>query len=121
MARDIIHFSHANGFPARSYDKLLGDLSRDFAIGWIDMLGHDPRYPVTDGWPYLVEQLIDHVARHYREPVIAVGHSLGGFLSFLAAVQEPRLFKALVVIDAPVVGYFKSKALQVSKRIGMID
>ena len=121
MLRQAIHFSHANGFPAACYQKLFGYLRQDFEVGYVDAIGHDPAYPVTDGWPHLVRQLIDCVSARYPGPVIGVGHSLGGFLSFLAAIQRPELFSAIVVMDAPVVGYFKSKALEISKRIGMVD
>ncbi len=121
MPKDIIHFSHANGFPAPCYAQLLRDLREDYEVGYIDMLGHDARYPVTDGWAHLIAQVVDYVAATYRRPVVAVGHSLGGFLSFLAAVTRPELFRAVVVMDAPVLGYFKSKGLEVAKRIGMAD
>ena len=45
----------------------------------------DPRYPPTEGWPYLVNQLLDSI----DEPVYGVGHSLGGYLNFLAAARRP--------------------------------
>lgn len=119
--RPLIHFAHANGFPADSYRKFFGYLAPRYRVGAIALLGHDPRYPVTDGWPQLTEQLIDHLRANYREPVIGVGHSLGGFLTFLAAIARPELFRAIVLLDAPVLGYFKSKALAMSKSIGMVD
>ncbi len=119
--RPPLHFAHANGFPAGSYRKLFAYLESHFAVGAIELIGHDPRYPVTDGWPHLTEQLIDHLWSSYREPVIGVGHSLGGFLTFLAAIARPELFRAIVLMDSPVLGYFKSKALAVSKSIGMVD
>jgi len=119
--RPILHFAHANGFPAGTYRKFLTALTLRYEVGAIDLIGHDPSYPVTDGWPHLVEQLIDHLRASYRTPVIGVGHSLGGFLTFMAAVAEPQLFRAIVLLDSPVLGYFKSKALAMSKSIGMVD
>ena len=62
MSRDILHFSHANGFPAACYRKFFSYLEPDFRISSINCIGHDPGYPVTDGWPHLVAQLIDHLA-----------------------------------------------------------
>ncbi|MGH8747433.1 MAG: alpha/beta fold hydrolase, partial [Burkholderiales bacterium] len=80
-------------------------LGRRYRIGWIEAIGMDPCYPVTEGWPHLVEQLIDTLEREYRgAPVLGVGHSLGGYLSFLAAVRRPELFRAIVLLDAPVIG-----------------
>src|SRR5487761_2659008 len=91
MSRDILHFSHANGFPAACYRKFFGSLEPDFRISAIDCIGHDPAYPVTDGWPHLVAQLIDHVSTHCRVPVVGVGHSLRGYLKGTAFGMLKRL------------------------------
>ena len=121
MSRDILHFSHANGFPAACYRKFFGYLEPDFRISSINCIGHDPAYPVTDGWPHLVAQLIDHVSTHFRAPVVGMGHSLGGYLTFMAAVQRPDLFKCIILLDAPIIGYFKGTAFGMLKRLGLVD
>lgn len=76
--RDILHFSHANGFPAPVYRKLFAALNDRYTIGYLDMIGHDPRFPVTDSWPHLVEETLHTLDTRYGQPVIGVGHSLGG-------------------------------------------
>ena len=119
--RDKLHFSHGNGFPAECYRKMLGFLTERFDIGYINTIGHDPHYPVTDNWPHLVEELIDHIGTRYRKPVIGVGHSLGGYLTFMAALQRPELFKAIVLLDAPLLSDFKSRGLEMTKWIGIVD
>lgn len=58
---------------------------------------------------------------HRGEPVFGVGHSLGGYLTFLAAAQRPELFRAIVMIDAPVIGAVKGRLLGATKRIGIVD
>jgi pimeloyl-ACP methyl ester carboxylesterase len=121
MSRGILHFSHANGFPAASYHKFFGYLESDFRIGSINCIGHDPAYPVTDGWPHLVAQLIDYLGAHYRSPVVGMGHSLGGYLTFMAAVQRPELFKCIILLDAPIIGHFKGTAFGMLKRLGLVD
>ena len=65
----------------------------------------DPRYPPTEGWPHLVDQWIDSI----HEPVYGVGHSLGGYLNYLAAVRRPELFRAIVLLDAPIIGPFRGR------------
>lgn len=56
----MIVFSHANSFPAATYRVLFKSLrARGFGVKVIDKFGHDPRYPVSDNWPHLVEQLAD--------------------------------------------------------------
>jgi pimeloyl-ACP methyl ester carboxylesterase len=117
-----IQFSHANGFPASCYAQVLGPLSRSYRIGAVEAIGTDPRYPATEGWPLLVAQLIAAVEReHGGEPVFGVGHSLGAYLTFLAAAQRPELFRAIVMIDAPVIGAIKGRLLGATKTIGIVD
>jgi pimeloyl-ACP methyl ester carboxylesterase len=100
---------------------MLDELANAFEIGYVERIGHDPRYPVTDGWPHLVDQLIDTVASRYQRPVIGVGHSLGGYITALAAALRPELFDAVILLDAPILAPFQGSAVQLTKRIGLID
>ncbi|HUJ86266.1 MAG TPA: alpha/beta hydrolase [Burkholderiales bacterium] len=101
---------------------MFGALGERYRIGWIEAIGMDARYPVTEGWPRLVEQLIDTLEREYGgAPVLGVGHSLGGYLSLLAALRRPELFRAIVLLDAPVIGGLRGRMLGASKRLGIVD
>ncbi|MDA1117594.1 MAG: alpha/beta hydrolase [Proteobacteria bacterium] len=101
---------------------MLAPLRRDYRVGFIEAIGTDPCYPPTEGWPHLVEQLIDTLEREYGgEPVFGVGHSLGAYLNFMAAARRPELFRAIVMLDAPVIGAFKGRALGAVKRLGIVD
>ena len=77
-----IVFSHGNSFPSGTYSALFEHLrTRGFEVSAVDRFGHDPRFPVTDNWPHLVEQLAEFAAERVRTsggPVYLVGHSLGG-------------------------------------------
>lgn len=119
--KDILHFSHANGFPAGSYTTLLSYLADDFDIGTIDRLGHHKNYPVTNNWSFLAQELIDYFERTYSQPVYAVGHSLGGVLSMMVAAQRPDLVKGLIMLDSPFLTRFESHGLQWVKRLGLVD
>ena len=121
MTRPIIQFSHANGFPAPCYSKLFGFLESDFRIGYLERIGHDARFPVSDGWDHLVDEVIADIESRWSEPVVGVGHSLGGYLSALAAVRRPELFRAVILLDAPILGQFTGSAVQFIKHIGLID
>jgi pimeloyl-ACP methyl ester carboxylesterase len=50
-----------------------------------------------------------------------VGHSLGGYLNYLAAVRRPELFRAIVLLDAPIIGPFRGSMLGATKRLGIVD
>lgn len=121
MIKPILHFSHANGFPASCYHKLFSYLQADYTVNYIETLAHNPRYPVTDSWSCLVDELIVYLQQNYQQPVIGVGHSLGGVLTFLAAIREPQLFSAIVLLDTPILNYSRSLVLWLAKRFGFVD
>jgi len=96
---------------------MLAPLASRFNVSWMEAIGTDPRFPVTEGWPHLVDQLIASI----KEPVYGVGHSLGGYLNYLAAVRRPELFRAIVLLDAPIIGAFRGGMLGATKRLGIVD
>lgn len=117
-----IVFSHGNGFPAGSYRQLMA-VWRE--AGWrveaLAQYGHDPRYPVTSNWTRLRDQLVDFVeGLRPAEPVVLVGHSLGGFLSLKAAMRRPDLVGALVLLDSPVLAGWRARSVQVAKATRLI-
>jgi pimeloyl-ACP methyl ester carboxylesterase len=117
-----IVFSHANGFPAHTY-RLLFEAWR--AAGWrveaIDALGHDADHPVTSNWPHVREQLVAFAAGLEAGPVHYVGHSLGGFLSLMAACARPALAAGVVLLDSPLIGGWRAHSLHVMKLTGVIS
>ena len=121
MKKAVLQFSHGNSYPASCYRQLLTPLEKKFKINAVEMFGHNKKYPVTDGWTYLVEELIDSIETFTDEPVYGVGHSLGGILTFIAAVKRPDLFKAVVMLDSPIYSRLKSMLLKWSKQLDLID
>lgn len=121
MSKPQIHFCHGNSFPAGSYRQMLSLLEPHYQIGAIEMHGHDPRYPVTQDWPMLVQELIDTLQARYQEPVILLGHSLGGLLSLMATYQRPDLVRCVLMIDSPVVTGWRSAFLKVFSALGLLE
>lgn len=119
--RELIHFAHGNGFPSPCYKQLLDCLAQRYDYCHIDRIGHDPLYPVEENWQKLVEQVLMSIKTQANQPVIAVGHSLGGVLSLLAAIEEPELFKAVIMLDSPLIGPVKSNMVRLAKALGVID
>ena len=100
---------------------------RGFQIKAIEKFGHDPRYPVTSNWPHLVQQLADFASAEVEKsglPAYLVGHSLGGFLSLMCAARHPELggqkVAGVLMIDSPVLGGWRAKALSVAKRAKLV-
>jgi pimeloyl-ACP methyl ester carboxylesterase len=117
-----IVFAHANGFPAATYGALFAAWRR---AGWRvlahDRFGHDPAYAVTSNWPHLRDELLAFVHREAGgKPVVLAGHSMGGYLSLLAASREPALARAVVLLDAPIVSGWRSHGFRMLKATGLI-
>ena len=122
----LIVFSHGNSFPASTYRVMLDSLrARGFTVHAIEKYGHDPRYPVTDNWPHLVQQLADFAAQQKAadkgQAPILVGHSLGGILSLMCAARHPELARAVVMLDSPVLGGWRAGAVRVVKRTALMQ
>ncbi len=110
-------FSHANGYPAGTY-RVLFEAWRQAGLRVIapDKFGHDPAFPVSSNWPRLRDQLIAFIDQQAPgEKVHLVGHSLGGYLSLLAACRRPDLAQSLVLIDSPIVAGWRAHSVQVMK------
>lgn len=117
----MIHFAHGNGFPSLCYTQLLNALADDHECIYIDKIGHNNAYPINDNWQKLVDELLMSITLQAKEPVVAVGHSLGGCLSFLAACEAPELFKSVIMLDSPMLGLVKSLLIRTFKILGAID
>ncbi len=115
-------FSHANGFPAGTY-RVLFEAWRaaGHRVEAVERFGHDPHYPISNNWPRLRDQLVDFMATHGAgSPVHLVGHSLGGYLSLLAASRAPAQVRSVVLIDSPVVSGWRAHSLRVAKLTGLM-
>lgn len=97
--------------------------ARGLTVQAVDQFGHDPRYPVTSNWPHLVQQLLDFahpLVEQAGEPLFFVGHSLGGFLSLMAAAKAPELARGVLLLDAPILGGWRANLVDVAKRTQLV-
>lgn len=120
----MIVFSHANSFPASTYQVLFKSLrGRGFSVRALEKFGHDPRYPVSNNWPHLVQQLCaftQEQAQALGQPVWLVGHSLGGYLSLMAALRLPQIARGVVLLDSPLLGGWKAGMVGLVKRTALV-
>lgn len=95
-----LHFLHANGYPPDCYKPLLELLKTEYHVFgmllrplWEDSIPEHLRswYPLSDE--------LRHFLSSQPDPVIGVGHSIGAVVTLRAALRDPSLFKALVLID----------------------
>jgi pimeloyl-ACP methyl ester carboxylesterase len=100
---------------------MLHALEDVFAVRTLPVMGTDPRYPVTDNWPHLVEQVADSIREQCDGPVIGVGHSMGGLCTFMAAHKYPELFRGVVIMDPPVINGWGALSFGLMKKLGLSD
>jgi pimeloyl-ACP methyl ester carboxylesterase len=115
-----VFFAHANGFPSATYATLFAALGDEYPVESLVQHGHDPRFPVADNWQALVDELIFHLQQR-GEPVLGVGHSLGGVLHYHAALRHPELYRGVVMLDSPVLTLLDRAVIRAAKRFGFID
>ena len=119
----MLHFAHANGFPASSYRKLFGEIKDHCQVMALEKFAHNPQFPVSANWENQVEELVLHIKEQSDHPVYAVGHSFGAVISFMAVCRHPEYFRGLIMLDPPLVrgltGYV-AKAFQGTRIFDLI-
>ena len=100
----VLHLAPANGFPPLSYLPMLRRLSAFRCLClppralWGD---HRPPADYRD-WGADADDLLAGLAAYDLQDVLAIGHSLGGVVSMLALLKAPARFKALIMLDPPI-------------------
>ncbi len=94
-------FLHANGYPPGCYSLMLQDLSDTFHV---QAPIQRPLWPGSrpesiQDWLPLSQDLLRYLDENHTQPVVAVGHSMGGIAVLRAALSAPQRFRALVLID----------------------
>ena len=121
MPKPRLHFAHANSFPAGTYRQFFTYLRQSYEVQALEMHGHDPQFPVCDGWPHLVRELEQELRSRYQEPVILVGHSLGGMLAAMLGATQPQLVRCVVLLDSPLVAGWRASSWRLVKALGQGD
>ena len=114
-------FSHANGFPAPVYRRMFAELEDGFEVSAVARFGHDPRYPAAPGWHGLVAELVEHVRTGVPpgRDVWLAGHSLGGYLSVLAAERLGPRVSGIVLLDSPLISGVAARVVRCGHRTGL--
>lgn len=117
-----IYFAHANGFPSPTYAPFFQALDqRGYAVDYIEKIAHNPRYPITNNWPHLVNELEKSITGKHQQPIIGIGHSAGGLLHFLLAQRQPELYSHLILLDPPIINGWQNIIWWLAKRLGQTD
>ena len=114
----IIQFSHANGFPAKTYSVLFDHL-KEHKISFSNILGENTN-PEDINWYDLRDDVLESTRQH-GEAVIGIGHSFGGILTLLAAAKNPELFKSVILLDPPLFSSHKSSFIKLLRALNIED
>ena len=102
-ATETIHMSAANGFTVESYLEFLQPFTDQFSVTGMDCRGtwKNHQVPLNDvKMSHFADDLIEAIKLKHNKPIIAFGHSLGGFVTLLAAIKEPQLFSKNKVVPS---------------------
>lgn len=124
--KPLIHFAHANGFPSQTYQYLFDLLSSQYDVAYIDKIGHNPDFPITQNWTHLIDEVkasVEQVKkeRGLDEPVVGLGHSLGSVLTLLCAYKYPNLFKGIILLEPPLQAGVDALGWRFLSNIGLGD
>lgn len=96
-----LHFAHANAYPPGCYRQLLQSLAVKYRVTAIQLrplwVGSSPEE--MSSWNTIAEDLVQFFKQEKMEGVIGVGHSLGAVATAMAALSQPDLFRALILIE----------------------
>lgn len=102
-----VHFLHGNGFCGVTLAPMAAALPADWQLTFTDVPGHglspQPNVSMPD-WQGMAASIATALASNNErngnsQPMIGVGHSMGGVITLLMAVQQPHLFSRIVLMD----------------------
>lgn len=99
--RPSVLLLHATGFHARLWDQVIAHLPPDTHVIAPDLLGHGRSYrPATlIDWTANAAALLPLIDRFAGTPLVACGHSNGGYVLTWLAAQRPGAFRHLLLLD----------------------
>ncbi len=102
---DVLFFLHANSFSAKMYHAFLEPLENEYNILAPDLPGHgDSRWNGRiEAWIDIANYFVDYLDQSPPgRSMVGMGHSIGGIVIMLMAIQRPQWFKKIILLD-PVV------------------
>jgi pimeloyl-ACP methyl ester carboxylesterase len=116
-----LHFLHANGYPPECYRPLITRLSEHYHVFSMRQrpLWPDARPEEIADWSPLTDDFLRFLDEHQTGASIGVGHSVGGIVALRAALRQPELFRALVLIDPVLFPPFIIRSWQAIRALGL--
>ncbi|AUW60648.1 hypothetical protein C1T17_20825 (plasmid) [Sphingobium sp. SCG-1] len=118
----IVHFAHATGLNAQTYQPLLERFSCQFRVAAWDMRGHghSPLPAINagfEGWETL-ERDLEEVVVKLGEKVHLVGHSIGATLSIMLAARRPDIVASVAALEPSSISYADRLQVEICRAQG---
>jgi pimeloyl-ACP methyl ester carboxylesterase len=103
-SKPVLSFSSANGFVPQVYLPMLRPFMQDYRVISVPprALWGDQSAPVPSpehSWEHIADDLLAAYRQFGLSEMLAIGHSIGGIATVLAALKAPEHFKAIVLLD----------------------
>ena len=93
--KEKIHFVHANGFPANSYEIFLNQINSNYDIIKFSLINN--KYLNIKDWNPFHIDFVNSIDRNAK--IIGIGHSIGGNIVLRSAITNPNLFSKIILLD----------------------
>ncbi len=119
-AGPVIHLAHANGFPPGTYGQLIRNLKgHGRVVSWTSLPLREGTSPeAVSSWNDLAVDLRAGLDRSGLSGLVGVGHSIGAVVSVMAAAEDPKLFRGLVLVDPVLFAGWRSLAWSLTRMVG---
>ena len=111
---EIIHLTHANGFPPGTYQEMVKPLLKKYHVIGMEgrALWSGLHYSSISSWKDTSKDLIRFLDENSLFNINVIGHSLGAVQILFAAQERPDLFNKVALIEPPLI---PSTYLELSK------
>lgn len=101
--QQTLHFLHGNGFCSRTLLPLAERLAPASRLLLTDVPGHggsvQPAHDMPD-WLKMSRRISSALERRQgKQPMVGIGHSMGGVMTLMMAAEKPQLFSRIVLLD----------------------
>ncbi len=103
---ELIVILHGLFGSSRNWQTLARQLSNDYQVMTVDLRNHGSSgHASTMTYPEMADDVHHLIEKYTADPVILIGHSMGGKVAMMQSLQNPDTINKLMVLDIAPVSY----------------